>query len=300
MEQRDLEYFAVIAEHGNLHRAAEALDISQPALSKSLRRLETWAQTKLVKRTPKGVELTPVGTVLFAHAKRLHLSLDDIEREVAELRSGRAGSLHAGVEVFHSDHLMPQVCATFLRDAPMVSLKVTIGAADILYPALRRGDLDILVTFLPAVSGEIAVQELFQLEFVVFASANHLLAKSRKVTIADLVHERWAAVAEHTPPWQRLMRVFADQGLPPPRIGLETSSISIRLWAVASSSLLGFTARRVLQEAPSQFRLVELPVRELAWSRRFGICYRKDAYLSPAARRFIEILKSTAGKTDGA
>ena len=54
MELRDIEYFAVIAEHGHLGRAADALGLSQPALSKSLRRLEQALQVKLVKRTPKG------------------------------------------------------------------------------------------------------------------------------------------------------------------------------------------------------------------------------------------------------
>jgi len=61
MELRDIEYFAVVAEHGNLRRAAESLGLSQPALSKSLRRLEKSMAAKLVKRTPKGVELTAVG-----------------------------------------------------------------------------------------------------------------------------------------------------------------------------------------------------------------------------------------------
>ena len=61
MELRDIEYFAVVAEHGNLRRASEALGLSPPALSKSLRRLEESMQAKLVERTPKGVALTPVG-----------------------------------------------------------------------------------------------------------------------------------------------------------------------------------------------------------------------------------------------
>ena len=57
MDLRDVEYFAVVAQHGHLGRAAEALGLGQPALSMSLRRLEKSAQAKLVKRTPKGVEL---------------------------------------------------------------------------------------------------------------------------------------------------------------------------------------------------------------------------------------------------
>ena len=65
MELRDIEYFTVVAEHGNLGRAAEALGLSQPALSKSLRRLEHEIGAKLVKRTPKGVELSAEGMALL-------------------------------------------------------------------------------------------------------------------------------------------------------------------------------------------------------------------------------------------
>ncbi len=61
MELRDLQYFAVIAQHGNLARASEALGLSPPALSKSLRRLEAYVDAKLVQRTPKGVVLTSSG-----------------------------------------------------------------------------------------------------------------------------------------------------------------------------------------------------------------------------------------------
>jgi molybdenum-dependent DNA-binding transcriptional regulator ModE len=97
LDPRDLRYFAVVAEHGNLRRAAEALDLSQPGLSKCLRRLERAAGWKLVRRTPKGVELTDFGSVLLTHAKRLKLYLDDVEQEVAALGQGRAGHLRIGV-----------------------------------------------------------------------------------------------------------------------------------------------------------------------------------------------------------
>ena len=69
MELRDIEYFAVIAEHGHLGRAADVLGLSQPALSKSLRRLEQALQVKLVKRTPKGVELSAEGSVLLLRVR---------------------------------------------------------------------------------------------------------------------------------------------------------------------------------------------------------------------------------------
>src|SRR5215510_10148190 len=93
MELRDIEYFAVVAEKGSIGRAAEALDMSQPALSKSLRRLEAAMHAKIVRRTPKGVEPTAVGTVLLTQARRLRLTLDDITREAADVTQGRGGHL---------------------------------------------------------------------------------------------------------------------------------------------------------------------------------------------------------------
>ena len=294
IEARDLEYFAVVAEHGNLGRAAESLDLSQPALIKSLRRLDKWAKMKVVKRTPKGVELTAVGTALLPHAQRLHLSLDDIEQEVADLRSGQAGYLRAGADVFSADHLMPAACAAFLKQAPKTPAKIVIGPIDMLLSALHKGELDLIVAAIPAFSQEDVVQELFEQEFAVYASAGHRLAKLKRVGIDDLVPEKWVVPVHDALSWQWVLRVFANHDLPAPITGLETTSILIKLETVASTNLLGFTGTHVLTQAAARLALTDLRVKELAWSVRIGIRYRKAAYVSPAARRFIEVLESTA------
>ena len=130
-------------------------------------------------------------------------------------------------------------------------------------------------------------------EWVVCASASHRLAKLKRVLLTDLVHERWALTSAILP-LQMLPRAFEDRGLPPPQVAVDTRSIRLRLHTWASSALLGFTSRRLLQQAASRFRLKELPVKELTWRRPVGVIYRKEAYLSPAARRLIEILKATA------
>src|SRR5688572_4827553 len=96
MELRDIEYFAAVAEHGNVRRASEALDLSPPALSKSLRRLEKSLQARVVKRTPRGVELTAVGAALLAQARKIRVTLDDVAREAADLARGETGGLRIG------------------------------------------------------------------------------------------------------------------------------------------------------------------------------------------------------------
>jgi DNA-binding transcriptional LysR family regulator len=116
MELRDLEYFAVIAEHGHLGRAAAALRLSPPALSKSLRRLELVLGVRLVSRTPKGVDLTAEGCSLLLRMRELRLSLQSIAREIADVSEGRAGHLRVGVGLPVAQDLLANAFATLLKD----------------------------------------------------------------------------------------------------------------------------------------------------------------------------------------
>lgn len=294
MEFRDIEYFAMLAEHGHMGRAAEALGLSQPALSLSLRRLERSIQAKLVKRTPKGVELTSAGSALLAQVHRLKLAREDVIREVADLSEGRTGHLRIGANTGVQEALVGAACAVLLRNSPSVTLKITVLAVDPLMAALRNGDVDFAVSGIPATPSKDLVHEhLFKDEFVVYASVKHRLAKRKQLTVADLAQERWASTDSGVSV-QGLYRAFEGHGLPLPRAAVSSNAASVRFRAVAGSDLLGFTAKGLLRQVARQYGLVELSVKELSWQRSVGVIYREGGYLSPAAKRFIEILKSTA------
>lgn len=141
---------------------------------------------------------------------------------------------------------------------------------------------------------DIVQEHLFKDEFVVYASANHRLAHRRPVNIAELAQEAWAlpALDGWTSKW--LHRAFEDAGLNRPRVSLVGGHMQIRLQAIGASALLGIAPRRVVREAGSRLRLAEIAIKGLSWSCDIGVAYRKGAFLSPVARRFIAILKQTA------
>jgi DNA-binding transcriptional LysR family regulator len=296
MDLRDLEYFAVVAQHGHLGRASEALGLGQPALSMSLRRLEKSARAKLVKRTPKGVELTVVGAAVLSHVRKLRLARDDLAREVADLAHGRAGHLRIGASPSNAEVFLPQACSKLLMEAPKVSLNIAVFDNDALLPALRKGELDIAVTHALEFPQPDLTQELFREdEFVVYCASSHRLAKLKAVTLEDLAQERWAiARAGAFGPLLSLRRMFEERGLPAPRITLVSDLVMFKLRAVAASDLVGVTVKGNVQAAKPQLSLKILPVKGLNWLRPVAVAYRRDAYLSAAARRYIEILKATA------
>lgn len=296
MELRDIRYFTVVAEKQNISRAAETLGLSATALSKSLRRLEISMAAKLVKRAPNGISLTPAGTALLARIGPLEKILNDVRHEAADLSSGRAGNVHVGVGSGGPEGFLVEACMTLSQECAGMMLSVSIRHGDHLMDALTKGEIDFCVAGTRTTSAKDIVQEhLYDDPYVIFASAKHRLAGRKRITLADLAGERWVSMnTTSRPHWRQLFRAFAARGLSPPAIALETNSRALRLGAIASTDYLGIGSRQFVNQQAAQFDLVELPVKEMTHVRHVSVMYRKDGYLSPAARRLIEILKAKA------
>ena len=300
MELRDIEYFAVVADHGNLGRAADALGLSHPALSKSLRRLESAVEAKLVRRTPKGVELTAEGAALLARAKDLRLNLQDLSREIRDIGSGRGGHVRLGIAPGIDEVLVGPACALLRREAPHVTITLTSATNDVLVPALLNAEYDLIVSGIPAKPQEGLTQEsLYDDEFAVFVAPAHPLARRRRVTLDELAGAAWVLSPENTLSRRRLVQALEQRGLGPPHVAAEANSAAARLSIVLHSDLLGFGSLRAIEQSAPGERVVALPIQEIAWSRRVGVSYRRSAYLSPASLRFIDILKRVASAVQG-
>ena len=187
------------------------------------------------------------------------------------------------------------ICSALLKDASRINLVVTVQNSDVLLPALRRGDLDFAVIHARQHSyPETDQVVLGEDELVVYCSDTHYLAKRKSVKLPELSQEQWAITPNAAVFW--LQRTFEEQGLAPPQLALISDSVALMLRAVASSTLLGVASRRVVQAAMRNLGLAILSVKGSKWVRPVAVTFRKDSYLSPAAQRFIEILKATAKK----
>ena len=144
MELRDLEYFVVVAEQGNLGRAAEQLRLSQPALSKSLKRLEDALEVRLFRRSANGMELTAEGSLLLSRARELRFP-SHVAREVSDVSRGHVGHINVGVGPNANDEFLLAAVTELLRTEPRVTMKVIVSDQDEIIPALRRGEIDVVV-----------------------------------------------------------------------------------------------------------------------------------------------------------
>jgi DNA-binding transcriptional LysR family regulator len=288
MELRDIEYFVVVAEHGHLGRAAEQLGLGQPALSKSLRRLEDALEVRLFRRSASGMELTAEGSLLLERARELRHSLRNVAREVSDVSRGHAGHIRIGVGPNANDEFLLIAITELLRTEPRITMKVVVSDQDEIIPALHAGEVDVIVNLVhpkpPTGLGYIRLRED---QCVVSCARNHRLAGRPHVSLSELSNERWALGEPGLPTNQILHQILRDNGLEPPRVALQTRALPLRFEAAANSDLLVYTSRALAERFGA---LQVLPVKELCWVRSVGVLHRKEPYLSPSVRRFIQVL----------
>lgn len=296
MDLRDLQYFQTIAEIGHLGRAAKQLCRSQPALTKSIHRLEKALGAQLFERVGRGIRLTPVGEVLLARARLLRVAVDDTIRQIDEFTQGVAGHVRIGVAPTVAQYLLPAICRLFLSEAKDVTLKTVIEMYPLLRDRLMAGQLDLVVGPVPESDGEITTYPIVEDQVVVAAGSSHPIFRKR-IKMQDLLAYRWVLPAASYEAEVRvwLERTFEMHGLPRPSVQVETNSVMLLPRLIAGTGLLSFISRRNLGRGRVGAPLKEVRLEATTMQRNFGVIVRKDAYLSPAAHR-LETLLRTKGE----
>ncbi|WP_321962106.1 LysR family transcriptional regulator [Paraburkholderia sp. J7] len=290
LQVRDLMYFAKVAELGHLGRASQALHITQPALSKCIDRLEENYGAALFERSGRGIRLTDAGRLLQQRAGLVERTLDETQREIASLGAGLAGLVKIGAAATIAEFIMPTVCRVLQEEAPAVVVELQIGMNDVLQDALRKRLLDVVIGPLGGHDETLVQIPIVADHVVVAASATHPLA-GKRATLEAMSRYGWVLPAQSVATRQWLEHAFASRGLPLPRAAIMTSSIAALPRLIAETGLLSFISRRNLEAGRFTPALVELPNPETTMTRQFGVVHRNDGYLSPAARRIIDIVR---------
>ncbi|KAF1305300.1 LysR family transcriptional regulator [Pseudomonas sp. SG-MS2] len=290
MDLRDLTYFETIAELGHLGRAAEKLNRSQPALTKSIQRLEESLGTRLFQRDGRRIKLTDVGKLLLARGRQLQLNIAETEREVRDFANGLVGNIRLGCAASMADHLLPHLTAALLERAPEVTLKLSIAQDDVLKESLRAGRLDVIISPQLADDPQFTTHAILEDEAIVVASAEHPVFCG-PIELKDLCQYRWVLAGPTVTARRWIDNVFISHQLPAPQVQVETNAISLLPRLIARTRLLSFVARETLEHGLGMTWLREVPLQQTTMRRTVAVSVRTDGYLSPAAGALVALLK---------
>ncbi|MEK7862108.1 MAG: LysR family transcriptional regulator [Chloroflexota bacterium] len=184
-----LESFVEIARHGNVSRAAEALFLTQPAVTARLKALERDLGTRLFVRSSRGMKLSDAGRAFLPYAERTIATVDEGRRLVADLRQGATGSLVIAAAPAVSTYVLPEILRAFRATHPNVRLGVRTGHTEEVLEMVLRGEAHVGIGR-PIRHPDIELIDVLEDEMLLVVSARHRFASRGKVRMDELAEER--------------------------------------------------------------------------------------------------------------
>lgn len=293
LDPRLLAAFVAAAQQGSVGRAAIALGLTQPAVSRSLKQLERLLGASLFERHAKGLRPTVFGEALLPHAELILSEGASAVGAIAELRGQAKGVARIGIVASVAVSLLPAAVSHLRATRPGIRVKVNEDIEDRLSAALARGEIDLAVATEIQFPAEMAFDHeiLFRdLTAVTLRRGHPLLARPVRA-VADLAGQAWVMPPQDAVAHRELARRFAACGVPGPEVAVETRSISAMRALAAGSDLLCWLPETIVKVDAEAGRLTTLSLAALEWRRELRVFRRRRGTLPPAAVAMLQALR---------
>lgn len=279
MDPRKLVYLAAVVERGSLAKAAVQLSVSQPALSKSMDRLEAELGVKLLERGAGGVTPTKAGERIYSHARFIRDEMDLAKTRIEGahkpsevLTVGTLPSLASSVVATAVGNWKAQHPGVLLRIVEKVQVELLLG--------LLRGEFDFIAArteFFDISFEGLKQRVLFRDRLCVFVRSSHPLLRLENPTWADLVEYPWVCPMVGWPQRNILEKLVVSEGVEPPRNLVESGSIGFTRSLVATSDHLAMLPAHSAKTDVDEGKITALPISLPMLKRDIAVIFREGS-----------------------
>jgi len=299
MEVRHLRYFCVLAEQLHFTKAAQLLNVAQPALSHQIKQLEEELGAQLMERSNRRVRLTAAGEVFRDRAARILEQLDQAARETARVGQGDAGSLVVGVVSTAVCSVLPAILRGIRREAPNIAIDIREMEPAEQVEALRRETIDIGLLFLSIQDSAFDSLVISRERLIIALPTGHAAAATEKVRLSDLESETFLIPRRQPVPGfhEVVLETLRSRGIPAPRLQ-PTRLLQTAVFLVAGHlgvALVPESFRNHLRVRGCLYRDIAGPA---AHADLIGLW--RSANVQPVLGRFVHQLKRMQNAAGGA
>jgi DNA-binding transcriptional LysR family regulator len=291
MDLRQLRYFCAVVDQGSFHKAADALNISPPALSLSIKKLETELAVTLLERKPGRILPTSFGNCLYASAQAIQANVESAVDQLNRIRGIGNGRVNVGLLPYGIPSAMGELIGRFCDRYPGLRVQTALGSYSYLIRRLNEGELDFMVSEAGSGSGarRVVHEPLFRLRYGLVVGQKHPLAGRRNLSLARVMDYRLAYASTWRVVLENWDETFATAGLPPPPQPMgEATDDFLRAMLAHCNMVAVLPMIGTIQEAIEDGQLAELHVPKVEWYSTVALVYRGDETLSPDARLLLE------------
>ncbi len=298
MNLNQLKVFCEVVERKGFTRAAEALYLTQPAVSRQVQELEKYFGLELFEQIGKRIYPTEAGNILYRCSREIFHRLDDLDVEMNQLKGLKAGHLRLAASATAGTYLLPQLLGNFKRKYPgvEVSLEIHNTSQQVEQRLLEHQQLDLGVTERPVAEEPLYSEPFDTDQLVIVVSADNPLGDRESISASELQGERFVLreVGSGT-------RDILDEELQ--RLNLRVkqvmelgSTAAVKEAVIAGLGISVVSVRAIgLEVAAGLLKPVNCP--EIKLTREFRYVHHRDRRLSRAATAFLQLLKKAFPET---
>ncbi|QTN44671.1 LysR family transcriptional regulator [Ectopseudomonas mendocina] len=294
---RQLRHFVALAEHAHFARAAAAVHLSQPALSRSIQALESQLGCTLVDRHSRGVSLTAHGQLVLEHARRLLAGSLALSNAVNQLGNLEAGELRLGAGPYPAARLIPQALGQLLQRYPRVQVKLDIANWLELRDSLLDSTIELFVADIRELQDDfqLRIEPLRVHQGVLFCRPSHPLLQRGDLQLRDLLD--FPLAGTQLPQMvERSLGLASGRAQP---LSVQCDNFLVLKRLVADSDVLSMAPWDVIADEVDSGQLALLPLlpQGLHQHSAYGLVSRAGHSLSPAAQAMVEAIRRVDEET---
>ncbi|ECB5410968.1 pca operon transcription factor PcaQ [Salmonella enterica subsp. enterica serovar Ohio] len=291
---RHLHTFVAVAQQGTLGRAAETLNLSQPALSKTLNELEQLTGTRLFERGRLGAQLTVPGEQFLTHAVKVLDALNTAGQALNRKEDASADVVRVGALPTAALGILPAAIGRFHQQQKSTSLQVATMNNTMLLEGLKSGEIDLGIGRMsdPELMGGLNYELLFLESLKLVVRPGHPLLQET-ITLSRVMEWPVVVSPKGTVPRQNAEALLQSQGCKMPAGCIETLSASLSRQLTVDYDYVWFVPSGAVKEDLRQATLVSLPVPTQSAGEPIGILTRVDIPLSTGAQMLIAAIRKS-------
>ena len=291
MRMKQIALMLAIEKTGTLGKAAQMMNISQPAASKMLHELERALGVKVFDRVGKSIQINEAGLQALLSFKGLLGSLEKLQRDIQEFKHGGAGKLNIGSIMAASPTYLTDALVNLKLSHPKINTVIDVGTNEQLMQQLDDGKLDILIGRAPPSTSLYKFRPLAEEPVSIVCATNHPLIAKHSHKFLDLKNYAWVLQPVGTPLRELVNKEFEHHYEELPNFGLlETSSTLITIHLITKTDMLAVLPTSVANEFASHGLLNLLKYKMRHKLSAYGSVVRLDRPISSNTSNFIELL----------
>lgn len=294
---RQMELLMALDETRNLHQAAQATNMSQPAASKMLKDMEESFGVSFFERLPRGMQPTAYGQTMVRH---VGMALDKLlqgQNAIAALQAGLSGQVDVGVIITASMTLLPRAIASAKSEAPHLTIGVDVGTSAVLMERFKKGQLDFLIARIQTQEDEASLvyEDLSKEADCAVARIGHPMLQRQDITLAELACAAWILSPRGSILRHQFDMVFHRNRLQAPSNVVETTAMSVIKSLLQQTDFMHVMPTEIARYYVDSGELAILPFELPCSMGSFGIITRPGHELSPGAQLLLRHVRQVAG-----